>query len=177
MANLIRRNQGQDVAPSASGGGWTGWDPFRMMRDMLRWDPFREIESLGGFADVRGFAPSFDVKETKEAYVFRADMPGIKEQDLDISLTGNRLTISGHREQEQREQNDTYYATERSYGSFSRSFTLPEGVDGESVGAELKNGVLEVRVPKKPEVQPKKITLGKSESAGAGGGDGNKAKA
>ena len=107
--------------------------PFRVMRDMLRWDPFREVEAVLSPADVRGFAPTFEVTETKDAYLFRADLPGVKEQDLEISLTGTRLSISGHREQERREQSDTFYASERSYGSFTRSFTLPEGVDGENV--------------------------------------------
>ena len=69
------------------------------------------------------------MKETKDAYVFRADLPGVKDEDLEISLTGNRLTVSGHREQEKREQSETYYATERAYGSFSRTFTLPDGTD------------------------------------------------
>jgi HSP20 family protein len=157
MANLIRRNQGEG-APS------TGlvWDPFRVMRDVLRWDPFRELEAAGG-GEYGFFAPSFDVKETKEGYVFRADLPGVKEEDLEIALTGNHLTISGKREQEKQEQGDTYYASERSYGSFSRAFTLPDGTDGDNVKAELKNGVLQVVVPKKPEVQPRKIAIGKDE--------------
>jgi HSP20 family protein len=129
-----------------------------MMRDVLRWDPFRDVEPT--FGGDQSFAPSFDVKETKDAYVFRADLPGVKQEDLEISLTGNRLSISGHREQEKREQNETYYATERSYGSFSRSFTLPDGTDGERVSADLRNGVLVLSVPKKPEVQPKKIAIG-----------------
>jgi HSP20 family protein len=166
MANIIRKNSGQEVTPN---GGT--WDPFRVVRDVFRWDPFREFEAaLGGeHRSVGSFAPTFDVKETKEAYVFRADLPGVKDEDVDVSLTGNRLTISGHREQETREQGETYYATERSYGSFSRTFTLPEGTDGENVSAELKSGVLLVNVPKKPEVQPKRIAIGK--------GDHRKAKA
>jgi HSP20 family protein len=158
MANLIRRNASQEVAPSG-----LAWDPFRMMREVLRWDPFRDVEPA--FAgDYRAFAPTFDVKETKEAYVFRADLPGVKDEALEISLTGNRLTVSGHREEEKREQSETYYATERAYGSFSRTFTLPDGTDAEHVAADLKDGVLVLSVPKKPEVQPKKIQIGKGES-------------
>jgi HSP20 family protein len=158
MATLIRRNQ-QEVAPS---GTTSVWDPFRAMRDVLRWDPFRELEAATG-GDYGLFAPSFDVKENKEGYVFRADLPGVKDEDLEIALTGNRLTISGKREQEKHEQGDTYYASERSYGSFSRAFTLPDGTDGDNVKAELKNGVLQVVVPKKPEVQPRRITIGREE--------------
>ena len=160
MATLIRRNQGETAPTGAS-----VWDPFRAMRDVLRWDPFRELEAVAT-GDYGLFAPSFDVKENKEGYVFRADLPGVKEDDLEIALTGNHLTISGKREQEKHEQGDTYYASERSYGSFSRAFTLPDGTDGENVKAELKNGVLQVVVPKKPEVQPRKIAIGKEETGG-----------
>jgi HSP20 family protein len=166
MANLIRKYPANEMAQSGA-----AWDPVRLMRDMLRWDPFREIEAVLGPADVRGFAPTFEVTETKDAYLFRADLPGVKEQDLEISLTGTRLAVSGHREQEKHDQGDTFYASERAYGSFTRSFTLPEGVDGDNVSADLKNGVLTLTVPKKPEVQPKKIAVGK------GGGGGEKAKA
>lgn len=98
-------------------------------------------------------------------------MPGVKESDLELSLTGNRLTISGKREEEKKEQDERWYAYERSYGSFSRTFTLPQGVDSERVGAELKDGVLRVSIPKKPEMKPKKIELkldsGSSEGAKA----------
>jgi HSP20 family protein len=155
MASLIRRNQGQDVVPSI------GWDPFQVMRDVLRWDPFRDV-GLAPAGDYRAFTPNFDVKETKEGYVFRADLPGIEDKNLDISLTGNLLTVSGHREAEKHNEGETYYASERTYGSFSRAFTLPEGTDPERVTADLKNGVLVLTIPKKPEVQPKKISVGKS---------------
>ncbi|HLL55308.1 MAG TPA: HSP20 family small heat-shock protein, partial [Myxococcaceae bacterium] len=135
------------------------FDPFEMMRDMLRWDPFQEMQRWGGAGGGEGlvFTPSFEVKETKDSYVFKADLPGIKEGDLDISLTGNRLTISGKREEEKRDEGEQFFTYERSYGSFSRSFTLPGGVDVEHVNADLKDGVLSVVVPKKPEVQPKRI--------------------
>ncbi|HVY37071.1 MAG TPA: HSP20 family small heat-shock protein [Polyangia bacterium] len=170
MANLIRRNQGQEPTTAAAGA----WDPFRLMRDMLRWDPYRELDSVLGQVAERSFNPTFEVKETKDAYVFRADLPGVKDSDLEISLTGNRLSISGRREQERHEQADTFYASERSYGSFTRSFTLPEGIDGDNVTADLKNGVLTLSVPKKPEVQPRKVTIN---TAGHNDGGGQPAKA
>ena len=155
MASLTRRSTGQEVAPSVD-----VWDPFRVMRDVLGWE-FRDAAPAFG-AEQRAFSPKFDVKETKEGYVFRADLPGVDEKNLDISLTGNLLTISGRREEEKREESDTYYASERSHGSFSRAFTLPEGTDGDHVTADLKNGVLVLTIPKKPEVQPKKISIGKA---------------
>jgi HSP20 family protein len=129
------------------------------MEDILNWDPFRDMFPLSSLSTERSFVPMFDVKETSDSYVFQADLPGVKEDDIEISLTGNRLTVSGHRDEERREEGDRYYAYERSYGSFSRSFTLPEGVDHDKVHAELKHGVLTVTFQKKPEVQPKRIEL------------------
>ena len=86
--------------------------------------------------------------------------------DVEVSLTGNRITISGQRREEKRTENERYYAFERSYGNFSRSFTLPEGVNQEDVQAELRDGVLTVTVAKKPEVQPKRISLTRGEGEG-----------
>ena len=153
MANIIRRRQ--ETAPSVS----REWDPWRMMNDLLRWDPFREMGFIRPGVEEGQFLPTFDVRETKDAYIFKADLPGVKESDLDISITGNRLTVSGKREAEEKQEGDTWYAYERSYGSFTRSFTLPEGIDPDHVRAELKEGVLALHVPKRPEVQPKRVQL------------------
>jgi HSP20 family protein len=133
------------------------WDPFRAMRDLMSWDPFTSLapHAFEGTA----FVPDFDVKETKDAFAFSADLPGVAEKDLHVQLSENRLSISGKRESEKTEQGETFYATERSYGSFTRSFTLPEGIDGDKIRAELKNGVLSITVPKRPEAQPKKISV------------------
>jgi HSP20 family protein len=107
------------------------------------------------------------VKETNEAFVFKADVPGLKEDDLEISLTGNRLTVSGKRDEERRDENERFFAYERSYGTFTRTFTLPDGVDTEHVNADLKDGVLTLTLPKRPEVQPKKIQLKSGKTAKA----------
>ena len=135
------------------------WDPFRAVQDMMRWDPFREMSPL--FAGEKGmFIPDVDVKETPLAYVFKADVPGMKEKDVEVSFTGNRLTLSGKREEERHEEKDTFFASERSYGAFTRTFTLPAGTVTEHASAEITDGVLTVTVPKMPEVQPKKIPVG-----------------
>ena len=164
---IVRRLQDPERAITRA----RGWDPFEMMQDLMRWDPFREMSRRMVGDEPAAFNPTFDVKETKDSYVFRADLPGVKEDDLDISLTGNRLAITGHRQAENKEEGEQFYAYERSYGSFSRSFTLPEGIDAEHVQADLKDGVLSVVLPKKPEVQPKRIALK------GGAGEGGKAKA
>jgi len=136
------------------------WDPIARMREFLKWDPFQEISRVA-VPDVSAYAfvPAFEVKETKDSYVFKADLPGIKEQDLEITLTGDRLTISGKREAEAKEKSDTWYTYERDYGTFTRSFTLPTGANGEQAKAELKDGVLVLVLPKVPEVMTKKIAI------------------
>jgi HSP20 family protein len=142
MANLTRRE-----AP------WLAQDPFERLREWLDQD-------IGTSRFMpQTFSPQFEIKETKEAYVFRADLPGLEEKDLDVTLTGNRLTVSGKREAEQRKEDENYFTYERLFGQFTRSFTLPEGVDAEHVRAQMKNGVLELQLPKKPEHQAKKISI------------------
>lgn len=138
------------------------WDPFRQMRELMSWDPFEELARRRAREEEGiGFTPAFEVKETKDAFEFKGDLPGVKEDDLDIAITGNRLTVSGSRQEEHKEETDTYYAYERSYGSFSRSFTLPENVNTDDVHAELKNGVLSIYVPKREGSVSRKIPLRK----------------
>jgi len=144
---------------AASSSPMTRWDPFSAFRDFVRWDPFREIAPLGAMDRINDLEAPFEVKETKEGYLFKADVPGIKESDLTINLSGNRLSVSGKREEEKKHESETYFSYERSYGSFTRSFTLPEGIDGDKVHASLKDGVLSILVPKRPEAQAKKVTI------------------
>ena len=166
MANIIRRSEPRAVARPTTEWPWQ-WEPFRAMRDLMRWDPFQELEPVLRRESL--FNPRFDVTETNGTYVFKADLPGVKDSDLDISLTGNQLRISGQRGEERVEESDRSYMTERSYGSFSRTFTLPEGCDPEHAHADLKEGVLTLTVPKRPEVQPRKISIAsESEKASTG---------
>jgi HSP20 family protein len=161
MANLMRRENRQVSRPTAP----DRVDPFRVMDALLRWDPFRSDWS--GLVPSTDFTPRFDVKETGDAFVLKADLPGVKEEELDVSLNGNQLTISGKREEERREEGEQYYAMERSYGSFVRSFSLPDSVDSEHVVADLKHGVLTLHLPKRPEAQPKRIAIGSAKSDSA----------
>lgn len=132
-------------------------EPFRLMRDFLRWDPFRDTQ-LEPEANAY-FLPSFDVKETPEAYVFKADLPGIRQEDLDIDLTGNRLSIRGRRSAEPKVDGETLHIAERAFGTFARTFTLPEEVLASEVHADLKDGVLNLSIPKRPEAKPQKIRI------------------
>jgi HSP20 family protein len=153
--NIVHRSESKPVASTSA-----DWTPFSMFRELMRWDPFREMTPVFPQSGREiMFVPDVDIKETPEAYVFKADLPGFAEKDLEISLTGNRFTLAGKREEERREEKETYFTCERSYGSFTRTFTLPTGTDPERATANLKGGVLTVSVPKKPEVQPKKIPV------------------
>jgi len=136
------------------------WEPARVVRALLSWDPFREMSSPV-FGRDQQLMTAFDVKDTPDAFVFQADVPGLQEKDIEIQLHGNRLTIRGKRETEQKQPGHTYYTYERSFGSFARSFTLPESADGEKCTASLDDGVLTVTVPKRAKEQPKTIAVNK----------------
>jgi HSP20 family protein len=138
------------------------WNPLRVMRNLLRWDPFRELAPiLPRFPEFERMAwnPSFDVIENEDSYRFKADVPGVKKEDIEISTTGNRLQISGKRDAEQEERSETVYTCERQDGSFVRSFTLPEGADLEHAKSELHDGVLTLVIPKLPGAHVKKIPI------------------
>jgi HSP20 family protein len=155
MANLFKKEP--TTVPAVS------WDPFQEMRSLMNWEPFRALRPN---LTEGQFMPAFEVKETKDGFLFKADLPGVKESDLEVQLVGDRLTISGKREAEKTEEKDTIYTYERSFGSFLRTFTMPTGIDAEHVKAELKEGVLTVLVPRLPEMQAKKIAV-KSEKTKA----------
>ena len=152
MTNVIVRRSGRDASRPSTEGTPLHW---------MRWDPFREMAPFWpGEEQPARFAPDFEVKETKAGFVFKADVPGVKEKDLEITMTGNRLTINGKRDADVEERTDTYYAWERSYGTFTRAFTLPEGTDGgEHIRADLNEGVLTLVLPKKAELQPRRIAV------------------
>ena len=150
MADIIKKNGGQQAME---------FNPFRAMRELMQWDPFREMAPIKGFADFDVWNPSFDVTENKDSYVFKADVPGVKKEDLEISITGNRLQVAGKRDQESETKTDAVYTYERQYGSFSRSFTLPEGADLDHATSDLKEGVLTLVIPKLAMAQAKKIPI------------------
>lgn len=158
--NIVRQNPEHTGASAPSR---TEWDPARTMRDLLRWDPFRDARWADPFREMAPlggtFVPSVDVRETQNEYILEADVPGLGERDIEISVTGNRLSISGKREDERREESDTFYAMERQSGSFCRTFTMPEGADLGSVQADLSAGVLTVTVPKRTEVKPRRVNV------------------
>jgi HSP20 family protein len=150
---------------------------------LIRWEPARELATIqgemnrlfntffepanganGSTTGPRRWIPAMDLVETGEDFVLRADLPGLSENDVNIELEDNVLTISGERKAEHEERKEGYYRVERASGSFSRTLTLPEGVDPERVQASFDRGVLEVRIPKPEQRKPRKVTI----SAGGG---------
>jgi HSP20 family protein len=128
-------------------------DPYSLARELLGWDPFLTARPASAFV------PAFEVKETNDAFTLRADVPGVEEKDLDIGIHNGVLTVSGNRQSEERREGESYAVYERQYGSFSRSFSLPDMADAERIEAKLTNGVLELKIPKKAEAKPRKISI------------------
>ena len=146
---------------------------------LIRWEPAREINSLqqemnrlfssffdtppagagGSGGSPRRWIPAMDLVETDDHFVLRADLPGMSEGDVDLSLEDNVLTLSGERRTEHEQGGEGFYRLERAAGAFSRSLTLPEGVDGDAIAARFDKGVLEVRVPKPEQRKPRKLRI------------------
>ncbi|HEU4730104.1 MAG TPA: HSP20 family small heat-shock protein [Kofleriaceae bacterium] len=156
MANIVRRND-YSSAPLSE------WDPLRFMREMMRWDPFRMAQRSGMGLDQYmqdQWMPNFEVRETGNEIRILADVPAVKREDLDISLSGNRLVVSGHRECEERGKDESFHTYERQYGQFVRTFTLPDNADLEHVKSELRDGVLTILVPMSAASKSRKIQIG-----------------
>ncbi len=102
-----------------------------------------------------GKVPAVDIAETEKGYEITAELPGIDEKNVEVKYADHTLTIKGEKKEEKKEKKENYYLSERSYGSFQRSFRVPEGVDADKVEAAFKNGVLTVTLPKTPETQNK----------------------
>jgi HSP20 family protein len=149
-----------------------------MNMSIVRWDPFRELEEMSDrlnrvfsrsnlattSAGKEGFfsfdwTPSVDIAETAEAFEIKAELPDVKKEDVKVSVEDGELRISGERKQEKEEKGKKFHRTERSYGSFMRSFTLPENVDDSKLTAEYKDGLLNVRLPKTEKAKPKAIAI------------------
>lgn len=159
MASIILRNSSNYVSPTFGDSWRWSWDPLRTLSAWMSADAGSASDGDGAADSGVDFAPRFDVKESKGEYVLSADLPGVKPEAVEIALDRDRLRIAGRREQSKKEETDRTFLSEVSYGSFSRVFTLPEGVDGGQVHASLRDGVLTVVVPKKPEVQPRTIPV------------------
>lgn len=120
------------------------------------------FDSFLGSALTHGrdsWSPAVDILEKDENLILRAEMPGLDEKEIELNIQGNVLTLKGEKKMEKEEKREDFRRVERSYGLFTRSFSLPDGADTEKIRAEYKNGVLTVTIPQKPEVRPREIPV------------------
>lgn len=150
------------------------WRPFETVE---RWEPFRNVSEIQGemnrlfdsffgrpisgavAAGTRAWAPVFDMYETKDELVLTVELPGVREEDVSLSITGDVLTVKGERAFDQEQKDENYVHVERVYGKFERSIQLPMPVQADRVKATYRDGVLEVKLPKAEEVKPKEIKI------------------
>jgi HSP20 family protein len=148
-----------------------------MINTLTRWEPLRELEDLQnrlsnvfGRAPVRrgdgreeitlaDWSPLADITEDEKEYLIKAELPDLKKEDVKVTVENGVLIISGERKLEKEEKGKKYHRVERAYGSFARSFTLPEDADAEKIQAEFKDGILTVRLPKNEKAKPKQIEV------------------
>lgn len=146
------------------------------MSALMRWDPFRELEDMSDrlnrmFArpalrtngketlTVADWVPTVDISETEGEYVIQAELPEVKKDDVKVTLEDGVLTIQGQRRQEKEEKTTKYHRIERSYGTFVRSFSLPDQVNESGVKAEFKEGMLNLHIPKSEKAKPRAIEV------------------
>ena len=148
---------------------------------MIKYDPFRELRSLqdemtrlfvgavprgnGEQMATGSWMPSVDIFEDKDRLVLEADLPGMKREDFEISVENNIITLRGERKFEKKVEGDNYHRVERSYGSFTRSFTLPQTVTADGATAEFQDGILRVSLPKREETKARKIEISGAETS------------
>ena len=150
----------------------TGLAPFKAFRNLLATEPgyslqqrlnrlFEETFLPMGVEpfSMGGWSPSCDIYETENEIVVKAEIPGVKKEDVKLSMQDNVLTLSGERKFEEETKKENYVRVERGYGSFTRSFTLPPFVDATKIGAEFKDGLLEVKLPKLEQAKPKEVEI------------------
>ena len=147
--NLVRRTK-------------ESWDPFDFVRD-LQGELSRAFNTsllrTDGDAWHRAFDPEIDVQEEADRFLVHADLPGIKKEELDISVSGNLLTLKGERKHEKEVQEKNRYYSERIFGSFARTIELPAEIDANKIQATYKDGVLEISLPKSEYAKPKQIKV------------------
>lgn len=148
---------------------------------ITRWDPFRDVSTLqnrlnslfqdynrgeGGMVSTAGFVPPVDVYEDEHKILLKLEIPGMKQEDLDIQLENNTLTVRGERKFENEEKEENFHRVERHYGTFYRAFTIPNTVNPDSVKADYDAGVLKIQLEKRAEAKPKqiKVQVGKGQA-------------
>ncbi|QSR84965.1 Hsp20/alpha crystallin family protein [Methylacidimicrobium sp. B4] len=141
------------------------WDPFRELEEMRKrmaslWDrPLELLEAPSERLELAEWRPLADITEDDKEYLVKLELPGMKREEVRVSMESGVLTISGERKLEKEEKNKKYHRVERAYGSFSRSFVIPDDVVAEKIDAQFKEGVLQVHLPKGEHAKPKTIEV------------------
>ncbi len=140
----------------------TRYEPWNLL-DQMRREMERAMEvstTEGSSVATSDWVPAVDIKEEKDSFLIIADIPGVDPKDIEVHMENGMLTIKGEKESEKKEEREGYKRVERSFGSFYRRFGLPDTADAEKITAKSNNGVLEVRIGKQEQVQPRKISVG-----------------
>ena len=137
------------------------WEPFYSMDDMYKGLPalFGRLTPFSGYLNNTDWSPSVDISESDEEYLIRAAVPAVKKDDVSVTINDGMLTLSGERQQQVEHKDEKFHKVESSYGSFSRSFALPERIDAAAIRAESKDGVLTVHIPKTKAEAKKPTTI------------------
>lgn len=138
----------------------TRYEPFNVLTQLQReLNRFREGDEGNSRIATAEWAPAVDIKEEEGRFIIHADIPGVNPEDIDVNMENGVLTIKGEKNTEAKTEKDNYKRVERIYGSFYRRFSLPETANNDAISAKAKNGVLEVVIPKREAVKPKKISV------------------
>ncbi|PKM13221.1 MAG: heat-shock protein Hsp20 [Gammaproteobacteria bacterium HGW-Gammaproteobacteria-3] len=141
----------------------TRYEPWGLLTQLQK-ELDRAYEGSGeGSIATAEWAPTVDIKEEKDKFVLHADIPGVKPEDIDVSMENGVLTIKGEKNTEAKTEKENYKRIERTYGSFYRRFSLPDSANAEAISAKSRHGVLEITIPKQEAVQPKKIAVAEEE--------------
>ena len=138
---------------------WGRVPNFNALQDQVNKLFDGSLQGSGDNSAITSWAPAVDIYETENELVLKADLPGVEEKNIDLRVENNMLTVRGERQFETKVKEDNYLRVERTYGSFSRSFGLPNTVNTEAITAEYKQGVLTVQLPKRPESKPKQVKV------------------
>lgn len=136
---------------------WSMFDQLR--REMEQMSNLQQSGDVNSSVATSDWAPAVDIRETKEAFVIEADIPGVDPKDIEVNMEDGVLSIRGEKESEKKEEHEGYKRVERSRGSFYRRFSLPDTADAEKISAKSRHGVLEITIPKQEKANPRKIAV------------------
>ena len=140
------------------------YEPWGLLNQLQKeLERSQDIQSSEGSISTAEWAPSVDIKEENDKFVLQADIPGVKPEDIEVNMEAGVLTVKGEKKTEAKTEKEGYKRVERTYGSFYRRFSLPDSADGEAISAKCKLGVLEIVIPKREAVKPKKIEVSSEE--------------